>query len=208
MIKNKKIIISIVISIILIGAGVYAFVTEDKTGTMDVNQIVSDEENIEEDTNEEIYIPKNIVVHITGEVNKPGVITLEEGSRIADAIEKAGGAKKDADLNKINLAYLLEDGVKIYIPNKNDTTNEEYITKQSGDNNLDKDNKGVNGKVNINTATQSELENLPGIGASIANRIIEYREQNGKFQKIEDLQNVKGIGDAKYNNIKEYITIK
>ena len=67
------------------------------------------------------------------------------------------------------------------------------------------DEKGGNAKVNINTATQTELENLPGVGEAIASRIIEYRQQNGKFDKIEDLQNVKGIGDAKFNNIKEYV---
>ena len=73
---------------------------------------------------------------------------------------------------------------------------------------VNEDKKGGNGKVNINTATQSELENLPGVGEAIANRIIEYRQQNGKFNKIEDLQNVKGIGDAKFNNMKEYVIVQ
>ncbi len=155
-----------------------------------------------------------IVVHITGEVNKTGILILPEGARIADAIEAAGGARKDADLNEVNLAYELQDGQKIYIPNKKDKEKAEkkaYITSESGNNVIIQDensNKGESKKVNINTANQSELENLPGIGPSIASRIIEYREKNGKFQKVEDLQNVKGIGDAKFGNVKEYVVVQ
>lgn len=154
-----------------------------------------------------------IVVHITGEVKNTGILILPEGARIADAIESAGGATEEADLDEVNLAYELQDGQKLYIPNKNDKNNTEnkmYITSESGNNVIveSKNTKeGVNKKVNINTASQSELETLPGIGAAIATRIIEYREQNGKFNKIEDLQNVKGIGDAKFGEIKEYIVV-
>ena len=151
-----------------------------------------------------------IVIHITGAVKKTGILVLPEGARIADAIDVAGGNKESADLDEVNLAYVLQDGQKVYIPSKEDKAKLEskaYITSGSGDNVIvqNVNEKGGNGKVNINTATQSELENLPGIGASIASRIIEYREQNGKFSKIEDLQNVKGIGDAKFNNMKEYV---
>ena len=85
-----------------------------------------------------------------------------------------------------------------------------YITNESGKNVVVESknaSKGENKKMNINIATQNELENLPGIGEAMAIRIIEYREQNGKFNKIEDLKNVKGIGDAKFNNIQEYVTV-
>ena len=153
-----------------------------------------------------------IVVHITGEVKNTGILILPEGARIADAIESAGGETEEADLDEVNLAYVLQDGQKIYIPNKNDKTNLEskvYITSESGDNVIIDGNVigGINKKVNINTATQTELETLPGIGEAIASKIIEYREQNGKFNKIEDLQNVKGIGKAKFEDIKEYIVV-
>ena len=156
-----------------------------------------------------------IVIHITGEVKNSGVFTLKEGSRIDDAIKAAGGATKNADLDEINLAYELQDGQKIYIPNKKDKEKSDekvYITSESGNNVVVQENTVENGgnskKVNINTASQSELETLPGIGESIANRIIEYREQNGKFAKPEDIQNVKGIGTAKYNKIKDLISVK
>lgn len=150
---------------------------------------------------------EEIIVHITGEVNKPGIVILNKNSRIADAINKAGGATKEADLNQINLAYILEDGQKIYIPNKNEKIDEdEYITEGNG-NNMENSNSKEGEKVNINEAMQTELEELPGIGPSLASRIIEYREQNGDFKKIEELQNVKGIGDAKYNDIKDKVTV-
>lgn len=159
-----------------------------------------------------------IVIHITGAVKKTGILVLPEGARIADAINSAGGSTEEADLNEVNLAYILQDGQKIYIPTKEDKAKLEgkaYITNGSGNNvivqtvNADGNlENGGNRKVNVNTATQSELENLPGIGAAIASRIIEYREQNGKFSKIEDLQNVKGIGDAKFENIKEQVVAK
>lgn len=152
---------------------------------------------------------EKIAIHITGEVKKEGLIYLPLGSRVADAIKEAGGETKNADLSQINLAYQLQDGQKLYIPNKNEIISE-YIISATGNtesegsssNNL----KGEN-KVNINTATQSELDQLPGIGPSIAQRIIDYREENGNFQKIEDVQNVKGIGDAKYEEIKDSITV-
>lgn len=152
-----------------------------------------------------------IIVHITGEVKNTGILVLKEEARIADAIESAGGATEEADLNKINLAYTLKDGQKIYIPNKEDEENIEYITEGSGNNvsveNGDESEMKEKIKININTASQAELEELPGIGEAIASRIIEYREENGAYNKIEDLLNVKGIGDAKFAEIKEYVVV-
>lgn len=182
----------------------------------EINEIIEGSEEIEEvenETNNENNIDgedeevEEIIVHITGEVNKPGIVVLKSNSRIADAINKAGGATKEADLNQINLAYILEDGQKIYIPNKNEKIGEdEYITEGNG-NNIGNNSQKEGEKVNINEAMQTELEELPGIGPSLASRIIEYREQNGDFKKIEELQNVKGIGDAKYDDIKDKVTV-
>lgn len=164
-------------------------------------------------TNEEekvinvIEEPKSeIVVHITGQVAKQGIVRLEEGARVIDAIEASGGATNEANLSKINLAYLLEDGMKIYVPSIKDKEDEEYIFTSNA-NAEPKSSKEVL-KVNINTATNEELQKLPGIGASMASKIITYRKENGKFSKIEDLKNVSGIGEAKFNNIKNYIYVK
>lgn len=174
------------------------------------NTNVTDDGNDIDNTNQVTEEVVEIAVHITGEVKKQGLIYLKEGSRVADAIEKAGGETKNADLSQINLAYVLQDGQKIYVPNKNEKISQ-YITGNSGNNDTEENNTSdlskEDSKVNINTANQSELDSLPGIGPSIAQKIIDYREENGNFKTIEELQNVKGIGDAKYEEIKDMVTV-
>lgn len=174
------------------------------------NTNVTDDGNDIDNTNQVTEEVVEIAVHITGEVKKQGLIYLKEGSRVADAIEKAGGETKNADLSQINLAYVLQDGQKIYVPNKNEKISQ-YITGNSGNNDTEENNTSnlskKDSKVNINTANQSELDSLPGIGPSIAQKIIDYREENGNFKTIEELQNVKGIGDSKYEEIKDRVTV-
>ena len=235
--NNKKVITIIICIIVLIGIGVFLYISQnsyDNGDSIDILDAMEEEMFLENDTNtanqmnENDTVQENIVeneieeetekiaIHITGEVKKTGIIYLEKGARIADAISTAGGATKNANLDQVNLAYVLEDGQKIYIPNKKEKLEPgEYIIENSGNNVLVENgksssvnsSKGVSGKVNINSANQTELETLPGIGPSLAQRIIEYRETNGEFEKIEDVQNVKGIGDSKYSNIKEKICI-
>ena len=140
-----------------------------------------------------------IVVYICGAVKNSKVITLDENSRICDAIEAVGGLNEDADLTNINLAYILHDGEKIYIPK---------IGEEIQDiNNISSYSEKTN-KININKATQTELETIPGVGPSTALKIIEYRNKNGNFSSIEDIKNISGIGDKKFENIKNYISIK
>ena len=134
-----------------------------------------------------------------------GVIELEEGDRIADAIEKAGGQTEQASLKNVNLAYQLEDGQKIYIPNINDTGTEIIDDGASG---VVDDATIKQTVVNINKADEKELQSLNGIGESLATSIVQYRKENGNFETIEDLKNVPGIGDSKFENIKEYIKVK
>lgn len=145
-------------------------------------------------------------MHVTGQVVNQGIVKLKEGSRVINAIEEAGGVTPQADLTKINLAYLLEDGMKLYVPSINDKQEEEYVS--SSNTNRQSANSKQILRININTATNEELQKLPGIGEAMASRIITYRKENGKFTKIEDLKNVSGIGEAKFNNIKNYIYIK
>ena len=175
----------------------------------DINQIQN------EQVNEKIGIineKEKVIIHVVGEVNSPGVVTLEEGARIIDAINAAGGKTEEADLSKINLAYVVEDGTQIYIPRINENLNQvELISTEAGQsvviNNSNINEEENNTKVNINTANKEKLETLPGIGETTAQKIIDYREQNGKFTKIEDLQNVNGIGEAKFNSLKDKITV-
>lgn len=179
-----------------------------------------EEENIENvNQDEDSHNDKNglIYVHIIGEINNAGVVALKNGERIVDAIEKAGGVTELADLSKVNLAFVLSDGQMIRIPSVNDVqnnTNEEQYIKSDSGSNVILDNGGsmhntenVTAKVNINTASQTELETLRGIGPSLAARIIEYRKECGKFKNINELRNVSGIGDTKFEQIKNNITV-
>ena len=166
-------------------------------------------ENQENDEN------TKIVVYITGAIKNPGVYELEDEKRIADLIKEAGGVTEEADTNSINMAYKLEDEMKVYIPTKTEeTVNIEETTEThiyTENNNQEKQeintNSSKNQKININTASQTELETLPGIGPSTALKIIEYRKESGKFRNIEDIKNVKGIGTNKYEKIKELIKV-
>lgn len=203
---KQKLAIGIVGVLIIVGVGVYIYWANKAEEEYDFNNFYA---NTEPDKKKE----NTIIVHITGEVKNAGIIELPEESRIADAIEQAGGVTEEADLDQVNLAFVLSDGQKIYIPNKKEReANEEkaYITAESGNNVIIKDKVegGKKQKVNINEAKQEDFEELPGIGPSIAKKIIEYREQNGKFTSIDELQEVKGIGEAKFENIKEYIMVK
>ena len=160
-----------------------------------------------EEKNEKIE-KKEIIVHIAGCVINPGIVKLDENSRICDAINIAGGLTEEADISQINLAYNLEDGMKIYIPNKNEKE------KNIGNENIVQENASsstnsiINKKININNANKSELETIPGIGPTTAQKIIDYRKENGKFKAIEDIKNIKGIGDNKFEKIKDYICVK
>lgn len=206
--KNKKyIIIALLFIFLIIGIIIVKqFDTEEKESL----ELISIEEETEQDNKsieeEEDY---KIVVHITGEVEKEGIIEIKEGGRISDAIDAAGGLTKEADLERVNLAYELEDGQKIYIPNKNDKDIDEYVTEGVDDIVLPDEltNMG-DGLININKADLEELQELDGIGEALAENIIAYRENNGKFKNIEDIKNVSGIGDSKYEKIKDSIKIR
>ena len=162
------------------------------------------------------------MVYITGEVKNPGIYELEENSRIKDVIEKAGGLKETADITDINLATILQDEDKITIPTKDKKMEEKQNTERIQSNKQSKTTeksqnttsistnttgKNQNTKVNINTATQTELETLPGIGPSTASKIVSYRKENGKFKSIEEIKKVNGIGESKYKKIKELIKV-
>lgn len=209
---KTKIIIAIIGIVIVTTIGLYYIkFTNENNNEIDIYQ--NEEEIMENIAQEDIAIEENITVHIIGEVKYPGVVVLKEGSRVVDAIEAAGGETDDADLNSLNLAYMLNDGEKIYVPNKQETKdeNKNYI-EEGGGTNISQagtdQNNSKNEKININTAGEDELMKITGIGESTAKKIIEYRNQNGRFKTIEDIKKIPGIGDSKYNNMKEEIRVK
>lgn len=122
---------------------------------------------------------------------------MEVGARIDDVVKIAGGATADADFEKVNLAYEISDGEKIYIPSIFDDETEYTMSSDI-----------KNAKVNINKATASELETINGVGPALAEKIIAYRTANGRFTTVDDLKNVSGIGDKKFEAIKDYVVVK
>ncbi len=146
--------------------------------------------------------PTVCVVHICGAVVNPGVYTLEEDSRIYQAVEAAGGFRGDAREDYLNQADRIADGMKIYVPTCEETegTAWEAMTEGSG-------MEDVSGLVNINTADEERLCTLPGVGSAKAKSIIAYREKNGSYQKIEDIMNVEGIKEGLFQKIRDSITV-
>lgn len=165
-----------------------------------------------------------IYVDVCGAVISPGVVRMPEGSRVFEAIEKAGGLGQDADGSYINKARILSDGEQIYVPTKEETASSAFhrtdghtgtatdgtagTTGESGIGSSRSQGVSADGKVNINTADSATLQTLTGIGESRAEAIILYRETNGAFETIEDIMKVTGIKNALFNNIKNDITVE
>lgn len=149
-----------------------------------------EQEEVEEDKQVEV-----IMVDVKGAVKKPGVYQMDTGKRVNDAIMIAGGFLDNADPDQVNLAQTIQDEMVIHVPvvGEQGTT----VTTFSQD----------EGKVNINKADSTELETIPGIGPSKSKAIIAYRDENGRFDVIDDLTNVPGIGEKTLEQIKEYISV-
>ncbi len=163
-------------------------------------------ESIDNDGDYNLQQPEvTIKVYICGEVENSGVYELKQGSRIIDLIEVAGGQGENACLEIINLARILVDGQRVYIPSMEEVANGNSLFFTG--NYSDDYNAAENLNININTANLNELESLPGIGPVIAGNIIKYRERNGLFEKKEELKKVTGIGEKKYEEIIEFISI-
>lgn len=171
---------------------------------------ISYEENVSEETLEvaenpetlfdvEEETPKKIYVSVLGEVANPGVFILDEGARVFEAINAAGGTLENANINAIPLVEVLKDGSQIVVQGYDDNQAVASMEASFGE----ADNK----KVNINTATQSELITLSGIGTKRAGDIIAYRNSKGSFEKIEDIMNVSGIKESVFEKIKDSITV-
>jgi competence protein ComEA len=148
--------------------------------------------------------PGVVVVYVSGWVEHPGVYEFEEGDRVVDAIERAGGPKKGADLNALNLAAFLTDAQQVLVMRKGQAP---PPTTSSGSGGGGTSTGATGGPINVNTATLDQLETLPGIGPALGQRIIDYREQHGPFQSVEDLLEVSGIGEKRLADLQDQVTV-
>lgn len=150
---------------------------------------------------------KTVIVDIKGAVEHPDVYKMKGSDRIKDVLEKAK-LQKDADLTQVNLSEKLTDQKLIYIPStsemKNTITHSDDINKRSNTKPL---NSLTTDKINLNTASETDLLKIPGVGPTKVKEILDYRSKNNHFHSIEDIKNIKGIGDKTFEKIKDYITI-
>jgi len=142
-------------------------------------------------------------IHVAGAVNKPGLYEVGEGSRVADAVSRAGGPAPDALLDNLNLAARLKDGEKVMVPRgTQQAAGQQDVSAEAAT------GSGSSGSaVNINIASVDELDRLPGVGPALSQRIVEYRQKNGAFSSVEELDNVEGIGPSKMESLKDLVTI-
>ena len=160
---------------------------------------VSKDEKEDKNQKEEVVEQDLITVDVKGAVKSPGIYDLPVGSRINDAVQKAGGLTDNADSKSINLAQRISDEALVYVPTKEEATSQEAHSNAS--------NTKENKKVNLNKASLEELKQVKGLGGKRAQDIIDHRETNGKFKSVDDLKKVSGIGAKTVEKLKEYVTV-
>lgn len=189
LLHNKRLVARIAAIALILIIALFTKLSSSKSTELEVDAIEAEADS---------KVSTSIFIDICGAVKLPGVYEVDSETRLFEVIEKAGGLEPDADLDSINQAEFVSDGQKIIIPSSSQPTTS--ITGPSSS------TSSQSGLVNINTASKDELMTLSGIGEAIASRIIEYREQT-RFQTIEDIMSVKGIGNAVYAKISDSITV-
>lgn len=213
MMKKRKVIM-VVAAIVIAISGYYFFVQSEQKQVEKDPIFAEMGQQDKGDIKKEVKDSKPVIikVDVKGAVRTPGVFIAKPGDRIIDLIGAAGDFTKDADLDKVNLAQLVEDQMVIYVPRVGEEDAKIPTTAPAsvGETVTGTETGGTSSgsQVNLNTATQAELETLPGIGPSKAIAIIDYRETTGKFQKIEDLKNISGIGDKTFEKLQDSIIVK
>lgn len=208
--NKKKIFVFVLILLIC----PMVIIIKGKFESKDDIYVLTEENNLQQEVVEEKEVKsedsnitnKEIVVYISGAVSEPGVVTLKEGARLATAIEKVGGTTEKADLNGVNMAIKVQDEMHYIIPKIGETIdNNDYEVVDNSNVYGNKESKSS--LININTATIEELDALPGVGEATANKIVNHRSENGDFKSIEEIKNVNGIGDKKFEEMKSLICV-
>lgn len=152
---------------------------------------------------------KKISIYISGAVNSPGVVELKSNERLMEGVKLCDGLTDEADTNRINLAMKVKDEGHYIIPKEGEeialNDSNENVESNNNDNNS---GEGESKKININSASKEELDTLPGVGEVTAQKILDYRDENKEFKSIDEIKNVKGIGENKFNDLKDYICIQ
>lgn len=201
---KKRLVLILILAVLVAGSSFYFYQQKSKVSETAVfvpaanNALVTDKADNSE-----------IVVYISGAVNKPGILSVTSGSRVVDVVNAAGGFAPGADPAKVNLAKVVKDGMQVNVPGGviSPTGTGTGAGKQVASN-VTSNAGGYNSeKVSINYAGKTELDKLPGIGPAMADKIIEYRQMNGAFRDVSELKKVPGISEAKFNGLKDKITL-
>lgn len=150
-----------------------------------------------------------VVVHVVGAVRRAGVVSLGAGSRVSVAIDRAGGATPEADLARLNLARVVVDGERLYVPKAGETEVPAALDDAGAVSGAGGSGGGADAEevVDLNSADQAALETLPGIGPSLAGRILAWRDEHGRFGSVEDLLDVSGIGDGRFADLRDRVRV-
>ncbi|MFJ7854291.1 helix-hairpin-helix domain-containing protein [Peribacillus frigoritolerans] len=206
----KRKMTMITVAVAFVAGGIYFFSQqgEDPAETEDIFSVTAKEAEMEQSVNESAAEPEIIKVDVKGAVKSPGIFTAQAGDRVIDLISAAGSFTEKADTDKVNFAQIIEDQMVIYVPEIGEEDKGDLENIQVGTSG-DAITKGTSGGVvNLNTATQEDLQTLTGIGPSKANAILEYRETIGKFKEVDELKQVTGIGDKTFERLRDSISVK
>lgn len=189
---RKSMLMLLLLALVVGGGAFYGMQSQQEAVVLDAAEQPAAEE-----------APAGVTVYVTGAVQQPGVVTVAAGARTADAVNACGGLLPQADAERVNMAQPVKDGQQIRVPEKKAAGNA-ATGDATGDAAAGREDGGL---VNLNTADEKALDALPGVGPATARKIIEYRESEGGFQSTEDLMKIKGIGQAKYDKLKDKVTI-
>ncbi|MFE4705979.1 helix-hairpin-helix domain-containing protein [Peribacillus simplex] len=206
----KRKLMMITVAVAFVAAGIYLFLQqgEDQADTEDIFSITAKEAEVKQSEDETPAEPEIIKVDVKGAVKSPGIFTAQAGDRVIDLISAAGSFTDKADKDKVNFAQIVEDQMVIYVPGIGEEDEGKLENIQVGWSGDAVSGRTSGGLVNLNTATQEDLETLTGIGPSKANAILEYRETVGKFKEVDDLKKVTGIGDKTFERLRDSISVK
>jgi competence protein ComEA len=199
-IKNPKTILYIVGVIALI-VGVFIYSGKQNVATVsNTTPLITASDNIES-------VNGTIVVEVSGQVKQPTVLSVKQGTRIFQAIELAGGLTKKADTKGLNLAAVIQDAEKIYVPKIGEKPAQETPSTSGSSDSASSSGSNTSNKINLNSATTQELQNIPGVGPATAQKILDYKQSSGSFKSVDDLLNVAGIGEKTLEKIKPYVCV-